>query len=206
MNAGTSQLCSWSNIRLKFCQLHENSGCLFVLGFGTRKIFSKYGSSQYMLPQPPVFSFWHYRHVFGLFTDYRLAAETLNTQPWAWENMDWTQHQSGASSIARCKSFQNHGMKLIWIVNVNFDSFLKCRQFVSFSDGNGNRYFVAILQQCYWNDLCVRKVYSVFFKFCSCLFNHVSSSDSTYTVTKQVGSGWLVFSTLFKFLLGYRLL
>jgi hypothetical protein len=32
-------------IHLKFCQFHENSGCLFVLGFGTRKIFSKYGSS-----------------------------------------------------------------------------------------------------------------------------------------------------------------
>jgi hypothetical protein len=45
-----SQLCSWSsNIQLQFCQLHENSGCLFVLGFGTMKIFSKYGSSQYVL-------------------------------------------------------------------------------------------------------------------------------------------------------------
>jgi hypothetical protein len=65
--AGTSQLCSWSNIHFTFCQL-------FVLGFGTRKIFSKYGSSQYELPlghtDPPVFSFWHYRHVFGLFTDW----------------------------------------------------------------------------------------------------------------------------------------
>jgi hypothetical protein len=74
VNAGTSQLCSWSHIHLKCCQLHENSGCLFVLGFGTRKIFSKYGSSQYVLPLghtvPPLFSFWHYRHVFGLFTDW----------------------------------------------------------------------------------------------------------------------------------------
>jgi hypothetical protein len=27
------------------------------------------------------------------------------------------------------------------------------------------------------------------FNFCSCLLNHVSSSDNTYTVMKQVGSG-----------------
>jgi hypothetical protein len=148
VNAGTSQLCSWSNIHLKFCQLHENSGCLFVLGFGIRKIFSKYGSSQYVLPpghtDPLVFSFWHYRHVFGLFTDW-LQRHWTQQQPWAWENMDWVKHQNGASSIAGCKSFQNHGMKLIWIVNGNFDSFLKCRQFVSYSDGIGNRYSVVIL-------------------------------------------------------------
>jgi hypothetical protein len=114
------------HIHLKSWQLHENSGCFLVLGFGTRKMFS----------------FWHYRHVFGWF---RLAAETLNTQqPWAWENMDWTK-QSGASRIAGCRSFQNHGMKLIWIVNVNVDSFLKFGQFVSYSDGIANRCSVAIL-------------------------------------------------------------
>jgi hypothetical protein len=59
VNAGTSQLSS--EVTYTFCQLHENSGCLFVLGFGTRKIFSKYGSSEYVLPlghtEPPVFSF-----------------------------------------------------------------------------------------------------------------------------------------------------
>jgi hypothetical protein len=75
-------LCSLSNIHLKFCQLHDNSGCLFVLGFGTRKIFSKYGSSQYVLPlghtDPPVFSFWNCKHVFGLFTDWLQTHWTNN--------------------------------------------------------------------------------------------------------------------------------
>jgi hypothetical protein len=80
----------------------------------------------------------------SLFTDWLQRHWTQ--QPWAWENVDLTKHQSGASSIAGCKSFQNHGMKLIWIVNVNFDSFLKFRQ-------------------CCWNDLCVHHVYSVFLIF-----------------------------------------
>jgi hypothetical protein len=75
--------CSRSNIHIQFCLLHENSGCLFVLGFGTRKTFSKYGSSQYVLPlghtDAPVFSFWHYRHVFGLFTDWLQTRWTHNS-------------------------------------------------------------------------------------------------------------------------------
>jgi hypothetical protein len=33
--------------------------------------------------------------------------------------------------------------------------------------------------------VCVRSIVC----FCSCLLNHASSSDNTYTVTKQVGSG-----------------
>jgi hypothetical protein len=40
-------------------------------------------------------------------------------------------------------------MKLICIVNDNFDSFLKFEQFVSCSDGIANRCSVAILKQCY---------------------------------------------------------
>jgi hypothetical protein len=81
VNAGTSQFCSQSNIHLKFCQLHENSGYLFVLGFGTRKIFSKYGSSQYVPPlghtDPPVFSLRLRACVWFV---HRLAVEALNTQ------------------------------------------------------------------------------------------------------------------------------
>jgi hypothetical protein len=75
---------------------------------------------------------------------HRLAAETLNTTTLSMRERGLNATSEWASGIAGCKSFQDHGMKLIWIVNVNFYSFLKFRQFVSYSDGIGNRYSVAI--------------------------------------------------------------
>jgi hypothetical protein len=109
MNTGTSRLCFFTSSEKYFLNMRVHCRC------------SHWGSD------PSLFSFWHYRHVFGLFTDWLQRHWTQ--EPQAWDNVDWTKHQSGASRIAGCRSFQKHGIKLIWIVSVNFDCFLKFNEF-----------------------------------------------------------------------------
>jgi hypothetical protein len=66
---------------------------------------------------------WHYRHIFGWFTNWL-------QRHWRHNNLEhertWIERNIRVGSLG-CKSFQNHGMKLIWIANVNFYSFLKFR-------------------------------------------------------------------------------
>jgi hypothetical protein len=82
-------------------------------------------------------------------------------------------------------------MKLIWIVNVNFDSFLKFRQFVSYSDGIGSGYSVHQ----------VHSIFLIFVVVCSTML----VVQKIHIVTKQVGSGLTCVQHFVQILARYRL-